>query len=274
MVRPHDLRIVKTTGETEPFDERKLRGSLRRAGASGDDQARVIAEVRRKLKPGMTSRQVYRIAFQILRQAPKATAARYSLQRAILELGPSGFPFEQFLGELLRHEGWRTKVGVHLRGRFVGHEVDFDARRDGRRMLGECKFRLDANGKVDVRTAMYVYGRAHDLRSVTGGYNDFWLVTNGRFTLDALRFGEGVGLYLLGWNHPKGESLRERIDRAGLHPVTCLTSLRKAEKQVLLREGTIVVADLYDRPRTIDRLRLSSHRVRQVRGEVDALCRG
>jgi hypothetical protein len=272
--RESAVRIVKTTGEEEAFDERKLMGSLRRAGASGADQARVLQEIRRQLRPGIPSSRLYRIAFQILRQAPKATAARYSLQRAMLELGPSGYPFERFLGELLRHEGWRVRTGARLKGRFVSHEVDFDARRGERRILGECKFRLDANGKVDVKTALYVYGRAQDLRAVPGGYSQFWLVTNGRFTNDAQRFGGGMGLYLLSWNHPKGDSLRERIDRAGLHPITCLTGLHKREKQDLLRAGLVVVADLHEAPRNLERLRLSPNRLRQVRREVDALCEG
>ncbi|MGE3352745.1 MAG: ATP cone domain-containing protein [Planctomycetota bacterium] len=274
--------IVKTSGDREPFDEAKLRGSLRRAGASAADQDRVVAEVRDKLRPETTTRQLYRIAFDTLRSratatrkersSDAATAARYSLQRAILELGPSGFPFEQFLGELLRHEGWDTRVGVRLQGEFVQHEVDLDAVRNGRRILAECKFRLDPNGKVDVKTALYVFGRAEDLRRVRGGYDRFWIVTNGRFTSDALHFGEGNGLYLLGWNHPAGESLRERIDRAGLHPVTCLTHLRKTEKQRLIRDGVVVVADLHDEPRALDKLKLSNHRLANVRGEVDALC--
>ncbi len=277
---PTALQILKTSGEQENFDERKLRSSLRRSGATAADQDRVLAEVRRHLVPGLSSKQLFRIAFQVLRHATgrskrtAGAAARYSLQHAILELGPSGFPFEQFLGELMRHEGWRVKVGARLRGRYVPHEVDIDAQRDDRRVLAECKFRLDPNGKVDVKTALYVYGRAIDLRSIPGGYDEFWLVTNGRFTDDARRFGEGMGLYMLGWNHPKGDSLRERIDRAGLHPVTCLTNLRKADKQVLLRAGIVVVADLHDYPRELERLGLTANRLRQVRSEVDALCGG
>jgi len=274
---PSGMQVVKTSGERETFDARKLRSSLRRAGASPQDQDRVVAEVRRQLVPGTPTRRVYRIAFQALRHPQvenkrnAATAARYSLQRAIVELGPSGFPFERFLGALLQHEGWRVRVGVKLRGGYVLHEVDLDARRGDRRLLGECKFRRDPNGKVDVKTALYCFGRAEDLRRVPGGYDDFWLVTNGRFTEDARRLGEGMGLYMLGWNHPKGESLRERIDRAGLHPVTCLTHLRKVEKQALLRDGRVVVADLHERPRALDRLRLSKNRLHQVRSEVDAL---
>jgi len=272
MVGQPDVLITKTTGEQERFDANKLRASLQRAGASQQDRERVEAEVLGQLRPGMTTRRLYQIAFRALRRTPRATAARYSLQRAILELGPSGYPFEQFLGELLRHEGWQTSVSVRLKGRHVEHEVDLDARRDGRRLLGECKFRTDPNGRVDVKTALYVYGRAQDLKGSGGGYSEFWLVTNGRFTSDARRFGEGMGLYLLGWSHPAGKSLRERIDHAGLHPVTCLTHLRKKEKQQLLRLGIVVAADLYDRPDHLGPLGLSANRSRLVCAEVDALC--
>ena len=272
MVEGSQILIRKTTGALEPFDPAKLRASLQRAGASEEDRDRVEVEVLRQLRSGMTTRRLYQIAFRALRRAPRATAARYSLQRAILELGPSGYPFEQFLGELLRHEGWQAKVSVRLQGRHVEHEVDLDARRDGRRMLAECKFRIDANGRVDVKTALYVYGRAQDLKGSDGGYSAFWLVTNGRFTSDALRFGEGMGLYMLGWSHPEGTSLRERIDRAGLHPVTCLTHLRKKEKQQLLSEGVVIVADLFERPAKLDPLGLSANRLRQVRAEVEGLC--
>lgn len=272
MAQPRDLEITKTTGERERFDARKLRHSLRRAGASARDQDRVLDEVQRQIVPGTPTRKLHRIAMRILRQSPTASAARYSLQRAILELGPSGFPFEHFLAALLQREGWHTRIGVKLKGRFVAHEVDVDARRDERRVLAECKFRQDPNGKVDVKTALYVYGRATDLRSTAGGYDEYWIATNGRFTEDARRFGEGMGLYLLSWNHPKGQGLRERIDRAGLHPITCLTHLRKAEKEALLREGLVVVADLHDQPGELRRLRLTDHRLHQVRAEIDGLC--
>ena len=57
------------------------------------------------------------------------------------------------------------------------------------RDLYECKFRVQSDGKVDVKIAMYVYGRATDLRGLRGGYGRFGIVTNGRFTADAIAFG-------------------------------------------------------------------------------------
>jgi hypothetical protein len=272
MARTRGPQIVKTTGERERFDERKLRSSLRRAGAGRADIARVVAEVREALRDGMTTREVYHIAFRALRRAPKPTAARYSLQRAIGELGPSGFPFEQFVGLLWKTEGYRVRVGARLKGRYVRHEIDVIGRRNGARDFAECKFTSLPHGKIDVKVALYLYARAVDLRGVAGGYRDFWLITNGRFTQDAIAFGEGMGLRLLAWDHPAGDGLKERIDRAGLHPVTALTDLRRRDKQVLLGDGIVLCQQIVERPASLGGLGLGEDRRARVVAEARALC--
>lgn len=262
--------VRKGSGESEPFREEKLRESLRRSGADDAAVAAAVAAVRARLRDGMTTQEVFRIAHRELRRARRPTAARYALQRAILDLGPGGFPFERYYGELLRSQGWQVDFGVTLPGRWVSHEVDLDARRPGERILCECKFREKPAGKVDVKVALYVHARAEDLG--VQGADAFWLVTNGRFTDDALVYGQGVGLRLLGWNHPAGDGLRERIDRAGLHPVTCLSGLRRAEKDRLLRRDVVLCADLQRRPGLVQELGMSSRRARSLLREIEELC--
>lgn len=131
-------RVWKGSGEREPFDERKLRRSLRRSGASPEQVDAAVASVRRELRDGMSTSRVFRLAHRALRALRRPTAARYALQRAIQELGPSGFPFEQFVGALGQAEGFRVRTNVVLPGRFVQHEVDLDAREGRERVLGEC----------------------------------------------------------------------------------------------------------------------------------------
>lgn len=270
---PHgEPHLLKSTGLIEPFRERKLRRSLRRSGASADQIERTVEEVRGRLHEGMSTAEVFRIAHRLLRHERRDTAARYSLQRAIQRLGPDGFPFEKFVAELWRHDGFRVRTGVVLEGRHVRHEIDLVAVRDGERVLGECKFKIQNDGKVDVKVALYVHARAEDLGAV--GLREFWVITNGRFTSDALVYGNGVGLGLLSWDHPKGDGLRERIDRAGLHPVTVLTSLRAQEQRVLLRKGVVLCAALRQRPNVLDELRLSAGRATSLWQEVEGLCEG
>ena len=243
MPRAAAPRIVKSNGESEVFRARKLRSSLQSAGASPGQIKEVVARVREKLVDGMTTKQLYRIAFQTLRRVTaqhEPVAARYSLKRAIMELGPSGYPFERFVAALFEAEGLPATCSVTLDGRYVSHEVDVVAGRGRKRQLCECKLRTHSEGKVDVKVAMYIYARAEDLRGIPRGYDKFWIVTNGRFTSDAIDFGEGMGLVLVGWNHPKGNGLEQRVERSGVHPITALSRLSKAEKAKLLNKGIVL----------------------------------
>ena len=270
-----NVLIRKASGDGDPFDPEKLRQSLRNTGANDEEIARAMTAVERQLRQGrghgISTKSIFQTAHRSLRRARRPVAARYNLRRAVERLGPSGFPFEQLYGELLRAEGWQPKVGVVLNGKFVSHEVDVDARRDNQRILCECKFRREQRSKIEVRIALYVYARSQDLRAVEGGYDAFHLVTNGRFTSDAVRYGEGVGLVMLGWSHPTGAGLRERIERAGLHPITCLTDLQGKEQKMLLKQGIVLCRQLKERMETLEDLSVPAARLGRVRNEIDQL---
>src|ERR1700685_1354929 len=95
------LQITKADGELEPFDPAKLERSLAHAGASSTMRARILSHVITALHPGIMTEEIYRHAFQMLREhEEKPVAARYSMKRAVFALGPSGFPFERFLAEV------------------------------------------------------------------------------------------------------------------------------------------------------------------------------
>ena len=61
-----------------------------------------------------------------------------------MELGPSGFPFENFIGHIFRHDGYSTDVGVIMQGNCVTHEVDVLACKDDRCYIVECKYHNQA----------------------------------------------------------------------------------------------------------------------------------
>ena len=166
-LRPHaHIFVTKADGEQEIFDPAKLEHSLALSGASTTMRAKVLAHVLRELKPGMMTEEIYRHAFDILRREEVTpVAARYSIKRAVFALGPSGFPFEQFLAEVFRGHGWKAQTGVALNGRCAPHEVDVLAEKDGKRIGIEAKFHNDPGGKTDIKDALYVHARYEDLRN-------------------------------------------------------------------------------------------------------------
>lgn len=271
----HSVLITKADGGQEVFNPEKLETSLARAGASAAVRARVLARVMRELKPGMETQEIYRHAFDILRQdETMPVAARYSIRRAIFALGPSGFPFEQYLAEVLRAYGWSARTGVTLTGRCAPHEVDVLAEKSGRRVGIEAKFHNEPGGKTDIKDALYVHARYEDLRNTpdeSSRVDEGWLVTNTRFTQNAIRYAQCSNLTLLGWDYPRVRSLRMMIEDKRVHPLTCLTSLSEGEKRRLLDNKIVLCKNILAK-HLLQEYGVKPERIPQVLEEARQLC--
>src|SRR3989344_922725 len=166
-----DILVKKASGEVEPFSDAKLRNSLERAKVSREMIEEIVAHVRRELVSGSKTRDIYRHAFSLLRKRERPAAARYSLKRAIMELGPTGHPFENLVGELLKLRGFSVKVASIVQGLCVSHEVDVVAEQGSRHIMVECKFHNEQGIKSDVKVALYVQARFEDIQKA-GGQKD------------------------------------------------------------------------------------------------------
>lgn len=273
------VNVEKASGELVPFDIDKLKRSLYKSGANDAIIQMILSEVESELFEGMTTKEIYRKAFSLLKSKSRASAAKYKLKRALHELGPSGYPFEDFVAEILKFQGYRTKVGEIIRGHCVQHEVDIIAERDGEFLIVECKFHQHQDRYCDVKVPLYIHSRYNDLvRKLSGTAMlkdktpEGWIITNTRFTSDAIQYGMCANLHLVGWDFPKRGSLKERIDISGLHPITCLTTLTKREKDMLLEQEIVLCRDLIQNEKTLKNLRLSEARIKNVIAEAQDVC--
>ncbi len=269
------MLVTKADGEQEPFDPAKLEHSLKLAGASTTMRARVLARIMHELRPGMMTENIYEHAFRVLsREEAVPVAARYSIKHAVFALGPSGFPFEQFIAEILRAHGWKAQTGVTLTGRCAPHEVDVLAEKKGKRIGIEAKFHNDASGKTDIKDALYVHARYEDLRTTplaSSRVDEGWLVTNTRFTKNAIRYAQCSGLTLLGWDYPRTRGLFALIEEARVHPLTCLTTLTETEKRRFL-DQKIVLCKHVTAPHILKEFGIKPDRIPQVLEEARQLC--
>jgi hypothetical protein len=270
--------ITKASGELVPFSPEKLRSSLQRAGAKVEFSQEVLDEVLPQITSGLSTRKLHRMAFDLLHKRDHHMAARYRLKQAIMDLGPSGFPFERFIARILEHDGYRVQVGTIVEGKCVKHEVDVIAQRDEHHFMVECKFHHP--GRIcDVKIPLYIQARFKDVEQqwklIPGHGTKFhqgWVVTNTRFTVDALQYGQCAGLYMMSWDHPAKESLKDRIDASGLYPITCLSSLTRAEKQSLLDQGTVLCREICKDPELLTRAGVRPQRTAAVLKEGSELC--
>lgn len=250
-----------------------------RAGASDLEVDDVVSGILAWLSSGVTTKMIYQKAFQLLRNQRRSLAARYSLKKALMDLGPTGYPFEHFVGQIFKARGFSVEVGVVVDGCCVQHEMDVIATNQNLQCLVECKFH-NGPGKVsNVQTPLYVRSRVDDIvkkRRETPVFSEMkfegWIFTNTRFTTDAQDYGKCANLHLVSWDFPLGNSLKEIIERERFFPITVLTTLTKGEIQTLLDKGLVLCRQLIQNPETLLSLNLTSAKSKKVAQELEEIC--
>jgi hypothetical protein len=273
------ILITKASGELLPFSEEKLKHSLLRAGATNDMADSIVHNLTPQLYEGVSTKKIYKWAFRALKERSKKVAGKYQLKRAIMELGPSGYPFEKFIGEILKHQGYQTQVSQVVKGKCVNHEIDVIAEKEDHHFMVECKYHNLPGTVCDVKIPLYIQARFKDVEAAwlllpghSTKFHQGWVVTNTRFTGDAIQYGNCAGLKLVGWDYPNGESLRSQIDTLGLYPISCLTSLTKQEKQMLFDRRVVMCYELCEDHSLLTEIGVRPPRINVIKEEAKQLC--
>ncbi len=253
-----EKRLKKASGEYQSFDRNKFEQSLIDSGAPESFVLNLSKQAQKMDQKLKTTETLYNFARKELAQKNKKAAMRYGLKRAMFDLGPSGHPFEQFVARLLQAQGYKVQTNLFVRGYCVSHEVDILARKNGTLSLFECKFHNHKGTRSNVKTVLYVKARFDDIiksfqkqtdpkrLAPTQKINEAWLATNTKHTLDAQKYANCVGIKILSWGYPKGNSLEELIEKTKLYPVTVLLNLSRKLKNKLFQNKVVTVQDLME----------------------------
>lgn len=270
--------VVKANGEREIFNEMKLRDSLRRSGAGEDDINVVVTKILAEMRDGLSTEKIYRHAFALLKRQHREVAAQYSLRSAIREMGPSGFPFEQYIGEIFRTKGYEVETDLIVQGWCVDHEVDVSAKKDGTHLLIECKFHNEEGFKTDLKVALYVRERFQDIQKkhesekyTTERFHEAWLVTNTKLTSKAIQYAGCAGLHVIGWNYPKHGNLQDLVNETRMYPITVLTTLSGADKRRLMDNNIVLFRDLFKQKNILHGIGLDDAKINRVLAEAEAI---
>ena len=272
------MKIKNNAGETVEFEISKLENSLRNSGAGEQSLKRVLETILPKCFDGITTGELYRMAFEELKKISNSVAARYSLKKALLELGPAGFYFEQWIARVFQNIGYKTETGQLIKGHAVTHEADVIAKKDDKTYWVECKFRNAEDTKISVTTPMYVLSRIKDISNIQYNlfetkteFTDGWLITNTYFTKDSIAFSEYYGLRLLSWDYPKDKNIKSLVNQNALYPITCLTTLDGKQKQKLLEEKCVLAKELFNNQNLLNILELNEEKKSEVLKEAREL---
>jgi len=263
------MYVLKATGEKELFNENKLRLSIQRAGLPSILQNMVLAHIKTKLYDNIPTSQIYHHISEFLDQSSQPyNRTRYRLKHAIMEFGPTGYPFEDYVAEILKSEGYKTDVRQILNGKCVKHEIDIVAQKDVTKSMIECKFHNNIGIHTQIHVSLYTKARFDDLKDIHK-LNDVWLVTNTRITNDALDYALCNKMKVISWNYPANEGLRDLIEKSKLHPITVLTTLSQNQKQQLLDNHIVLCKNV---SQSLNLLNLTEDKKQSVLEEAKFVC--
>lgn len=272
--------ITKGDGEKELFDSEKLRASLTRAHATVFVIDEIVNTIEKEIRDGMSTSHIYDRAFKILNEKSKASAAKYSLRRSILNLGPTGFPFEEYVAQIFAAKGYKTRTGQIMKGKCVTHEVDVVAWNADNLLLTEVKFHNQTGIKTDTKVALYVKSRFDDLysekfnldgeeRKMTRGL----LITNTKFTENSKHYSRCVGTFdMISWDYPEKGNLYDMIEETNLHPMTCVPLLTQHNKQELIKRGIVNCPELKNNAHILKEIGVTKEKITEIIKNIDMIC--
>ena len=110
MIEKNNYTIKKANGDKEYFSFKKLTQSLINSGASLDTAKGIVDILKDKIHEGISTDKIHSLAFRMLKKHSHKFASCYYLKKGIMELGPTGYPFETFISYLFREKKYKTAI--------------------------------------------------------------------------------------------------------------------------------------------------------------------
>lgn len=272
------MKVLKSNGELADYNPKALRISLSKSGATKEEVDEVFDLLLNNIYDGISTTDLFALAFEYLKKYRNSYAARYSLKRALSKLGPEGYYFEKYIRRLMESIGYNAINGEIIQGNAVTHEIDVVAQKDETLFFLECKFRNDIEAKISVTTPMYFMSRMIDVKDKQYSYFDKqlnptkgFLVTNAYLTSDSIDWASFYDIGLISWNYPEKMSLKYLIDNLAIYPITCLSTLNKDQHKLLLDADCLLVKDILAKEHHLKSLNLSDEIVEALIEEAQEL---
>jgi len=262
--------VIKASGEIQYFDSKKIFNTVTEAGASKKLAIGTVKLIKEKYYKGITTKEILNLILENLKKEP-GVAQRYNLKKAIMNLGPSGFPFEHYFARILDKHGYQTKVDNNIKGKRILHEVDIIAKKDNISYMIECKYHNETGTNTKLHPALYTYARFLDI----GKFNTPWLATNTKCVDDAVEYAKGVNMKITSWTYPQKESLRILIESKALYPITSISLIDSKTKESLFLNNIVLATDLLKyTPKQISKITgLGAFQISQIIKEVKEICK-
>jgi hypothetical protein len=271
------ITVIKRDGSEVPFDDQRVIRSMERSGVPKELHDHVLQHIKERIQKDntITTDEIFYHIREFLVQKDRKSGLRFNLRQALFELGPTGFPFEQYIAKIFSDQGYKTQVGIQIRGECVSHEIDVYLEKDGKKEIVEAKFHNQSFGKTDIHVSLYVYARFLDLKE-KNKIDNVWIATNTKLSSDAIIYAECKGIKVLAWNYPENNNLQDFVERPKMYPITIMTDLTTEEKRRMIDNGLVLTSDLLKIPigELEEKYLIDKDRAETIKRDAELICNG
>jgi len=248
----NNLLVTKASGQKEKFKREKVFRTCLRSGVREDEAEKIVEEVEKRIYNGISTREILKLVLDKLEKVNFRSANVYNLKEAMMRLGLPGFIFEEFIARLLRNYDLKTEKPPFISGKCINHEIDIVAgEKNGMNItyMIECKYHNVVGIYCGIKETLYTWARFEDLNEgyKLGKCRKFdvpWLITNTKFSDEAVCYAQCKKMRLLGWKYPEKTSLENLIEKKKFYPITILRHLDDETKNKLFENKIILCEDI------------------------------
>jgi hypothetical protein len=76
---------------------------------------------------------------------------------------------------------------------------------------------------------------------------------------------------MLSWSIPRGKGLKDMVEKAGVYPVTVITSLNKKQKEYILSKDIVLCKQLRENIKILHEVGFTDKSLKKVVNEIDEM---
>ncbi len=267
------MYVTNSLGEKEAFSLEKIYNSILKV--SGDEKVadKITKIIEGKTYPDISTFEIHKLIKENLLKERESLSIKYDLKYAIKRLGPEGFIFEKYIKEIFQKLGYQVSNNKIIKGKCISYEIDFIAKNESLKYMGECKYRNTTGQRIDVNVVLKSFAVLDDIKNNNPTCNiETMIVTNEKFTESAIKYAKCKKIKLLGWKYPEEEGLERIIDENNFYPITILPSFNNNYLDLFAKENILLVKNLTeDKINILQNYKINKDYLIKLKKEIDLL---
>lgn len=268
--------VKKADGSMQQFNKDKVVRTCLRMGANRQVAYEIANKVERRLYEGISTAKILQMVFQFMRKPKPFVGNIFDLRKG-LSLMSSKPEFEVFVQALLARSGFEVSPNQLLIGACVEHEVDGIARKDGVTYFVEAKHHSRYHTPTGLDESRIARAVLEDVvEGFALGKSDLkidraMIVTNTRYSDEAIRYGVCRNILQIGWSSPIDYGLQSMIKGVNLFPLSCLKGLSVDARLKLAMSGVVLFEQIIegDTKSLANKTGLSSEFIRTIKEKIE-----